>query len=374
MGAMNLARRAPLWGISLVALALLMVWAPDATAAQGVAQATAAASMLKSASMIGPLGISPFFALAGFGLAGQLGVWTPPAGLELFSHPAVWVSLILLGGILQFGRSAKLTKPLAEALGTGESVFAIIATIMVMVPHLQLGASPVATAGFTSGALLLVAAVSGVTALIVVRTALDVIIWLSPFPFVDGLFQLVKLAFTLGLVLLAVLFPAAAIVVNLVILVAAIFLVRWALRTAVFGATVGYDLTVGRFRDKVPMPHDPTVHSDLGPFDAFVLDVPGHAKRRAASVEMDAGRWFLKFPRAGRGEGKTSLGDDHELRLTPGLLGLELSGPSGRVLLPPRYKHLAAQIVQQTGMHPGDRPSLLAAAVPRARRAQASAS
>ncbi len=373
MGGMHRPRPPLVFIGALSVLALLLVLAPEAYAAQGVAQTAAAASMLKSASIVGPLGVSPFFALAGFGLAGQLGLWTPPQGLEAFAHPVVWLGLIVMGALLQFGRSSKFTKPIAEALGTGESAFAIIATVMVMLPHISRGA-PVAQAGITSGLLLLVAALSSVIALLVVRTALDIIICLSPFPFVDGLFQLFTLALTIGLVMVAVLFPPAAIVVNALILVAAIIVSRWAVRTALFGAAVGYDLTLGRMRDKVAMPKDPTVHTDLGPFDAYVLQVAGHKKRQAATVEMDAGRWFLKVNRTGRPEKKTSLGDDHELTLTRCFFGLEMSGPAGKVLLPPRYVHLSDQIRQLTRIQEGERPSLLAARPRRARAAQASVS
>ncbi len=357
---------------ALSALAILLVLAPDAHAAQRVAQTTAAASLLKSASVVGPLGISPFFALAGFGLAGQLGLWTMPQGLEAFAHPAVWLGLIVLGAILQFGRSTKITKPFAEALGTGESLFAVVATGAVMLPHFS-DSGPVAQAGVPTALLLLVAGISAVTAMLVVRTALDIIIWLSPFPFIDGLFQMAKLSLTIGLVMLAVLFPVAAIVVNLMILAVAVLVAKWAIRTARFGATVGYDLTFGRFKAPTQMPRDPAVETDLGPFTSFALDVPGLPKRTATRMHMDAGRWFLTRSGVFGSETKTVFGDDHELQLTPGFLGLELSGPGGRVLLAPRYKPLAPRMLQETRIKSGDKPSLLAAHSMRAARAQASA-
>lgn len=357
---------------ALSALVLLLVLAPDAHGAQRIAQTTAAASLLKSAAVVGPLGISPFFALAGFGLAGQLGIWTMPQGLDAFAHPAVWLGLILLGAILQFGRSTKLTKPFAEALGTGESLFAVIATGAVMLPHFA-NPTPVAQAGVPAGVLLLVAGLSAVTAMVVVRTALDIIIWLSPFPFVDGLFQMAKLILTLGLVMLAVLFPVAAIVVNLIILAIAVLVAKWAVRTARFGATIGYDLTFGRFKAATAMPRDPAVETDLGPFTAFVLEAPGVPKRTAARMHMDAGRWFLTRASFFGPQTKSVFGDDHELRLTPCFLGLEMSGPAGRVLLVPRYKPLASRLLQETRLKSGDKPSLLAAHSMRAARAQASA-
>lgn len=354
--------------LPLAALAFLLL-APDALAARPGA-GPGVQSLVKSAAVVGPLGISPFFALAGFGLAASLGVWTPPAGFETFAHPAVWLTLIVLGGLLQFGRSAKLTKPVAEALGTGESLFALVATIMVMVPHFT--PAPVAQAGVAVGALVLLAGLSAVIALVIVRTALDVLIWLSPFPFVDGLFQMVKLAVTVGLVLLAVLFPPAALVVNLLVVVGAIVLARWALRTARFGAAVAYDLSLGRFRDKLEMPRDPAVETDLGPFVAFALAVPGQPKRQAGRVHSDAGRWFFEVPRRFGEPARFSLGDDPDLQLTPGFLGLELSSEAGRVLLPPRYKHLAPRMLKETRLKPGERPSLLAKQSARVPRAQPS--
>lgn len=365
--------RRPHWllPVGLLTLAAVLLIAPDAYAAKSVAQAATAAGLVKSASVVGPLGISPFFALAGFGLAGFLGVWQLPLGLEPFSHPAVWALFLALGLLLQFGRSAKLTKPLAEVVGTGESLFAIVAATMVMVPHFSPPAAA-QQAGVVVGGLMLLAGLSAVVALVILRTALDILIWMSPVPFVDGLFQLVKLAVTIGLVLLAVLFPPAAIVVNLLILVATALLVRWALRTARFGATVVFDVATHKFRDKVAMPRDPAVETDLGPFVAFAMDVPTLPKRTHGRVERDAGRWFLVASRTFGGEGtKVVLGDDPDVQLTKGFLGLELTSPKGRILLPARYKHLDELLFKETRVQPGAKPTF---EMPRrARAAQASA-
>lgn len=339
---------------ALLALGLVLlmvaVLGPEAWAAKAAAAgaATAAAGLVKSASMIGPLGISPFLALAAFGVAAALGIWELPPGLEILGHAAMFIALALLGLLLQFGRSTKLTKPLAELLGTGESLFGVAAVVLLMAPHMTATAEPVAKAGIGAGILMLAAGLSALVAIVIMRTALDVLIWLSPIPFVDGLFQLAKLVLTLALVGLAVVFPAAAVVINLVLLVATAFLVRWALRTARFGATVAYDLTLGRLRGKVAMPRDPVVATDLGPFVVFALDVPDVRRRTRGSLEMDAGRWFLTVPRKLGKDRRRPLGDEHQATLTKTWMGLELSLPGTRVLLPSRYKHLYDEVLKET--------------------------
>lgn len=338
---------------ALLALGLVLlmvaVLGPEAWAAKAAAagSASAAAGLVKSASMIGPLGISPFLALAAFGIAGALGLWELPPGLEILGHAAMFIVLALLGLLLQFGRSTKLTKPLAEFLGTGESLFGVAAVVLLMAPHMA-AAEPVAKAGIGTGILMLAAGLSALIALVIMRTALDVLIWLSPIPFVDGLFQLTKLVLTLALVGLAVVFPTAALVINVVLLVATAFLVRWALRTARFGATVVYDLTLGRLRGKVAMPRDPVVATDLGPFVVFALDVPDVRRRTRGSLEMDAGRWFLTIPRKLGKDRRRPLGDEHQATLAKTWMGLELSLPGTRVLLPPRYKHLYDEVLKET--------------------------
>lgn len=67
-----------------------------------------------------------------------------------------------------------------------------------------------------------------------VRYAFDVIIWLSPFPFVDFAFESLKKLLSLGFLALYFASPTAASVLGLLILLPALFLYGWALRILSF--------------------------------------------------------------------------------------------------------------------------------------------
>lgn len=339
----------------LIAFACLL--SGDAFAAKSGAAALTGATLMKSASVVGPLGINPFLAIAGFGAFATFTDWTPPAGMEPLAEPWVWVVFLILGAFLQFGRSTKLTKPIAEALGTGESLIAVVATALVMYPHLTGGVA--AQADLLSGGLMIAVGTTAVMALIIMRTALDIIIWLSPFPFVDAAFQILKAILTVGLVALAVAFPTVAVVINVLLLIATAMLLRWALRTARFGVTIASDLTIGRFKAPLPLPRDEVVKTDLGPFTAFALDVSGVAKRTKGTLELKADRWFFEHDGDER-----PLGDGNKSALTSGFLGAELKTAGGTVLLPPRYKHLIEQISTSTHAQLHEKPSLLQARRP----------
>lgn len=334
---------------------------PDALATAGLAAASAGGlALVKSASVVGPLGLSPFFALAAFGLAANVGIWAPPEGLTFVASPLAWGPLLALGCLLQFGRSTKLTKPIAELLGTGESLLALVVAALVFLPHLEPnGAASHAEAGLADGLLFLTVAGTGLMALVALRTALDVLIWLSPIPFVDAMFQAIKLVLTLSLVALAIVSPWAALVVNALLLAGTFLALRWAIRTTTFGLTVAHDLTLGRLEEKRLLPRDPVVSADLGPFTVFTSEVPGTKRRARGELMLRAGRWFLEVGRLGRSPLSVPLGDAEKAVLRKGWVSSELVLPGGTVLLPPRYRHLTDAIVEETRAKLDTRPAVV---------------
>lgn len=342
----------------LTFLGLLLFFAHEAVAAPGSARAAPVNDLVRSAALIGPLGINPFLALAGLGFAATLG-WQPPAGFEPFTHPVVWIGLLALGLILQFGRSTKLTKPVAEMLGTSEAFVAVATVVMIMVPHFAERTTTIQEAGVASGLFMITVGLAVVSVLLIMRLALDILIWLSPIPFVDFLFQIAKLGITIGLVVLAVLAPWVALVLSTLLIIATALGLRWAIRTARFGLTLVWDLSIGRFGARLPLPRDQVVKDDLGPFDVFVLEVEGLKKKSAARLDLRAGRWFIEQPRALGTDKSIPLGDADKAKVTPGFLGTELSLPHGTILLPPRYRHLTEELTKATGAELGRTPSLL---------------
>lgn len=332
-------------------MALALPWAllvaNEVLAARTGARPDAASSMqslLKTAAVVGPLGITPLMALAGIGVAAQLHLWEPPGGLTGLAHPLVWGLLLCLGLLIQFGRSTKITKPVAELLGTGESVLAVVAVALALWPQGPTSAAWVNEAGVGTTLLGMMLFSSTLAVIIVFRTALDFLTWLSPFPFLDFLFQSAKLTLTAGLLLLAVFAPWVAAVANLLLVVLSLILLSWAVRLARFGWLVLRDLTWGRLGPRTQLPRDPTMEDDLGPFVVFAMEVPRVKKRVRCTLHLDAGRWSIEVPRRWGKVERLPLGDGEASELCARLLGLELRSAGGVVLLPSRYRHLMNDI------------------------------
>jgi hypothetical protein len=74
----------------------------------------------------------------------------------------------------------------------------------------------------------------GMAVMMTVRFAFDVLIWLSPFPFVDFGFETLKKVLSLGFMAIYFASPVAASVLGILVLLPALFLYGWALRILSF--------------------------------------------------------------------------------------------------------------------------------------------
>ncbi len=317
-----------------------------------------------SSALIGPLGLNPLLALGGFGLAAWLDLWTPPGNLTLIGHPGAWVTLLTLGLLIKFGRSSKLTKPVAEVLGTGESLVGVIAAVLAVAPELGrlesaaaalLGVDPAgsaAQAGMLGSALALSVALLTVGAVMVVRTALDILTWLSPIPFVDMFFQAVKLAVTFALIVLAVVAPPVAVVVNLALAAVCLLLARWALRAVHFGLVISWDASVGRLlaRSSPPLPTS-SAAGVVGPLPAYATapTAAGWPARKRVELTWSAGTWTatplgpLNRPRPAAQRQSAS-----QAIIDPGLTGITVVIDTDRFLLPARYLRSCDALIEST--------------------------
>lgn len=299
-------------------------------------------------AMAGPVGLNPALAIALFGLAVFFGAVPPVPGLEPLFHPAAAFAFLGVGVLLHVGRSAKLSKPFAEAAGLFESLLGVIVTGLLVWPSAHPSGGATLEAGLGTALLIVAASVLGVLSMIVLRTAFDLLIWVTPIPFVDAVFQVLKAVVTLGLVALAIFAPVVAIIVNVVILLGTTLALRWAVRAARYGLTVAYDLTLGALDAAKELPTDPVAEGDVGPFLVFSERIPGIKRRAQGSLECNAGWWIVTFPRT-FGEPRTlSLGEAEKAELSSAWNGTTLTTPAGSVLLPPRYRHLHEPLARRT--------------------------
>ena len=304
--------------------------------------------LVMSTAVVAPLGINPLIALGALGFAAQGGHWTPPQGLEVVSSPWVWGTLLLLGFILKFGRSFKLTKPLAEFIGTSESVLGLISTALVVWPVTESLVSTHMQAGVAAQFGLLMFGFLAYSVVCAMRLAFDILIWISPFPLVDAAFQIAKLVVTVALILLAIFFPWVAFFVNLAIVLVSLLALRWALRLTRFAMTVAGDMVWRKNRtDELPRVDGVTGPDDFGPLMAFNISHPNWAKRDRIFVWYIDQSWKLSKNSDGYSEAVQFSG--HQAILQRGVLGFTLVLGEDELFLPPRYEPLIGEISKKSG-------------------------
>jgi len=163
----------------------------------------------------------------------------------------------------------------------------------------------------------------GLVALLLVRLTAEVIVWLSPFPFVDAIFETGSRLVALGFLLLALLSPTAAAVVALLSMGLAMLLVRSSLCTLAFVFSMVIRPLYARL---VESPIPPLIEPDWTKahadepcalaIPAAALEVPGiRARTGGRLVAGPGGVFFASRGRWGRERRARLNGTDRHLRL-----------------------------------------------------------
>ncbi|MCR9211416.1 MAG: hypothetical protein NXI28_24595, partial [bacterium] len=223
-----------------------------------IAAATAWADQLHLADWLGPLAplaLSPFFGVAclsGLSLWGPdwitdnalLGSAGPLRSVPLF---AVFSVLAVLTSV---PRLSKVSKPFAQAMDQLEAYSVIVILLAIKITasmtadsvgtdeaQLAAEAMPVYTAGifsFTANALLLVAMTVNMLVINSVKFFFEFLVWLTPFPTVDAIFEVCNKSLCAALMAVYALSPTLATVFNFAILFVAALIFRWAARRVKF--------------------------------------------------------------------------------------------------------------------------------------------
>jgi hypothetical protein len=162
--------------------------------------------------------------------------------------------------------------------------------------------------GLPSAILLAFGVALGLAAMTTVRFAFDVLIWLSPVPLVDFLFETAKNVFSVGLLVLYLFFPGFATAVAVVFLVVSLFLYGWAIRVVGFSFRIVLRPVLARL---VPALRtgllDPRSAAHAGAPEARIatpaaaLGVPGFSKRQVGTLLLTPdGLSFSARPLLGR--------------------------------------------------------------------------
>lgn len=294
-----------------------------------------------------PLALSPFFGvtcLSGLAIWGpdwlQARGWLQPDG-PLNSPWVFWVflSLTLLTSLPRF---IKVTKPLAQL---AEQVELYSVLVMLLVVRFAVGnggetdpagsaAGPVvAVAGigaFTGEVLLYVALLINLIVINAVKICFELLVWMTPVPFIDALFELANKSFCGGLMALYAFSPFLATVFNLLIFTAAALVFRWVSRITVFYRTILLDYALATLFGRSWRAGDlPVIGFNSNPWR-------GYAPRSCLALDRAEAGWTIGrcgWFRFGR---EIELPDrDYRLEIVPGALTSDLiwSGPNGEKLL-----------------------------------------
>ncbi len=204
---------------------------------------------------LAPLALSPFFGITCLSALSLWGSdWLPVhSGLigpqSPLASPVVFFSFLLLTILTSLPRLSKVSKPFAQAVDHLEA-YAGIATILllkILIP-LSTGGDEPAVAYVQAGvlsvtldALLMAAMALNIIVVQTVRFFFEFLIWITPLPFIDAIFEVANKMTCAALMALYAYSPSAATALNLAIVAACLVVFRWVYRRVVFCRTMALD-------------------------------------------------------------------------------------------------------------------------------------
>lgn len=272
-----------------------------------IVAATAWADSLHLADWLGPLApvaMSPFFGIAllsGLALFGP--EWITDNALlgssgPLQNHALFWV-FVGLAVLTSLPRLTKVSKPFAQAVDRLET-YAVIVILLAIKVISSMESTPDETTqvamiqlgifSFTLDTLLAIAMVINVLVINSVKFFFEFLVWLTPIPFLDAVFEVgnkVTCAFLMAIYAYS---PTIATLINLLILAIAAIALRWINRRVQFYRTMILDPVLAKLWTGFGTPKRPELivfpRDSIGPFPA---------KSRLKLVRGEAGSgWELK--------------------------------------------------------------------------------
>ncbi len=315
-------------------------------------QADQITQFVSTAEWLGPMGaiaLSPFFGitcLAGIAQFGE-GTWLEHNHFistnPVLKHPALFWTFLGLTILTSLPRLTKISKPIAQALDQVETYAGIITLIVIRVVSAveQQGMDAEAVAVVQMGmftltydVILMIAAVINIFVINTVRFFFEVLVWVTPIPAIDALFEAANKGVCAFLLAVYAFSPLAALTLNAVIFLACAVVFRWIWRRVDYARHVLSAFvwsTIGRRRYPVPE-KEFVVFADgvIGPF-------PSRSRLLLRRTERG---WSLVKPGWLRGERTWPLNDAKSATIFPGLFAHRLEfqcSPPIRVIFSFRY-------------------------------------
>ena len=232
---------------------------------------------------LAPVAMSPYFALtfmSGASLLADTGML--PEGVAKnallgknspLNNGLVFTGLLGLTALTALPKLTKVTKPFAQAIDQVEAHSGIVAVLAVQaLSRVNLGADAgqevastvVIQAGFlsfTQGTLLMVFSAINVFVVNTVKFFFEMMIFLSPFPTVDAIFETANKSVAAALMAIYVWSPWVATVINLTIFAVSLLIFAWVRRRVVYLRAVFGDPILGWMAEKIFRRPQPTLTS-----------------------------------------------------------------------------------------------------------------
>lgn len=210
---------------------------------------------------LAPVALSPFFGIAclsGMSLFG--GGWISPGNPLLGSesplhHPEVFWIFLGLTLLTSIPRMTKVSKPFAQAVDQLESWSGIVTMLLLkMILSTQGDSQPeaaeVVQAGlfsFSADTLLMLIGAINVFVISAVRFFFEILVWLTPFPTLDAVFEVTNKAVCAGLMAVYGWSPTLAMTINLVLFAICLLIFGWIQRRVTFFRTLLLDAFLSLF-------------------------------------------------------------------------------------------------------------------------------
>ena len=164
-------------------------------------------------------------------------------------NPILFWTFVFLTILTSLPRPTKVSKPFAQAMDQVETWAGIITILVLKVISISgdPGIEPdavVLQAGFLSASadtLLMVASVINIVVINMVKFFFEMLIWITPIPFLDAVFEVVNKTVCAGLIGIYVWSPTVATLINLVMFSACLMVFGWVKRREVFFRKIMFD-------------------------------------------------------------------------------------------------------------------------------------
>lgn len=219
---------------------------------------------------LAPVALSPFFGLTCLSAIAIVGEDHLPPDHYLrrastpLRNPLVLLTFLILTVLTSVPKFSKVSKPFAQAIDQVETYAALIILLVIrFVGNVDVGppgteeVAVMYSAGFvdfSAEVMLMLATIINVIVINTVKFFFEVLIWITPIPFVDAIFEMANKTLCAALATVYAFTPTIATVINLLLLAVCLLAFSWVKRREVYYRTILLDFVQGCWRPNAKLP------------------------------------------------------------------------------------------------------------------------